>query len=61
MIDTKPTHCPYCEPPYDGKYAWRTVVVTTVSDIPSEVETIKAIEIYCTKCRATLSITPQTV
>ena len=59
MIDSKPTHCPYCNPPYNGKYAWRVVLVDSVSyGVPSQIETIKAVEIYCTQCRATLSITP---
>ena len=58
MIDKFPTHCPYCTPPYSGKYAWRLVAINSVSDIPEEIETIKAVEIYCTQCRATLSVTP---
>ena len=56
-MDIARTHCPYCKPPHDGKYAWRIVGVDSISDGINPVETIKAIEIYCTKCLSTLSIT----
>ena len=51
------THCPYCQPPYDGKYEWRLVVLNSDSRM-GEQTSIKAIEIFCTKCKNTLSITP---
>ena len=52
------THCPYCEPPYDGKYEWRLVAVRSDSNATEQTNSIKAIEIFCSKCNTTLSITP---
>ena len=52
------THCPYCTPPYEGKYAWRRIVVNNASDIAGSENLLEAIEIYCTKCLSTVAITP---
>ncbi len=61
MVDVIPSNCPYC-----GKattYAWRR---KKVGHAPMGVTmgmvvepSLDAIEIYCTNCNRTLSITPE--
>lgn len=58
MLDYTITHCPYCEAPYTGKYEWRLVSINSDANIPGEINSLRAVEIYCTKCQTTLSITP---
>ena len=58
MKDYTVTHCPYCEQPYNGKYEWRFVSISEDSKSTQSMRSINAIEIFCSQCRSTISITP---
>ena len=51
------THCPYCQDQQmQSNYAWREVLLS--ENVFGSTKQLKAIEIYCSKCHRTLSITP---
>ena len=57
MTDLIKTHCPHCgtTPNLGSQYAYRVIELkgTTRNDT-----TLPAVEIYCTSCNRTLSLTP---
>ena len=61
MSDFAMTHCPYCGTFTQVKdtsiYAWRLI---TIHDgvLPAVSKPIQAVEVYCTRCNKTISITP---
>ena len=58
-MDIQATHCPYCGGAMlEGVYSWREIEISGAGKLPGTYTRLRAIEIYCSRCHSTLSLTP---
>ena len=58
IVDSTFTYCPYCNTQSTNMYAWRIVTINSIKNVEGTAKPVNAVEIYCTQCKRTLSITP---